>query len=288
MNERERQLIEGILNTGDRRLHNRCIQLLFHGQDASRRDERVLYKKNEYVVALENAVRTNFSGRHYQGLFPETYMVFESLFVTYLEHLNPEKLREIEDLKNWLFVAAGRFCNSNRSRINELLGIETSDLTEEFDDNSKENVTNDETGHDEVTPFIGGAVIKAQSTTNDVGNQVQTDDPNEPSDSAGWAESLLNSFIDKISNEYYRDLIRAIKIESVAVNTIAEEYGKTTDDIYRDYNRAWDKLLQVSLPDIRFRSKRLLKKHEADFDDTQADLLNKFFFSSGTDCSYFS
>ena len=244
MNRRERQLIEGIINISDRRIHNRCIQLLFHGQDTAKPDERVLYKKNDYVVALENAVRINFSGRHYQGLFSETYMVFESLFVTYLEHLKPEKLREIDDLKNWLFVAAGRFCNSNRNKINELLGIETSDNNEEYDDDSEPS------------------------------NELIED-----ADSAGWAESLLCFYIGKISNAYYRDLIRAIKIEGVTVETIAEEYNKTEDDIYRDYNRAWDKLLQVTLPDIRIRSKSLFKKHESKLDDEQTRLLNRFFFS---------
>ena len=277
MNRRERQLIEGIINISDRRIHNRCIQLLFHGQDTAKPDERVLYKKNDYVVALENAVRINFSGRHYQGLFSETYMVFESLFVTYLEHLKPEKLREIDDLKNWLFVAAGRFCNSNRNKINELLGIETSDNNEEYDDDLKAN--NDDTAaqDDDSTPknWPSGIHLKASD-----------DDDSEPSnelvedaDSAGWAESLLCFYIGKISNAYYRDLIRAIKIEGVTVETIAEEYNKTEDDIYRDYNRAWDKLLQVTLPDIRIRSKSLFKKHESKLDDEQTRLLNRFFFS---------
>lgn len=266
MNERETQLIEGIINTADRRMHNRCIQLLFHGHDTAQRDERARYKKNDYVVALEGAVRTCFSGRHYQGMFSETYMVFESLFVTYLEHLNPEKLREIDDLKNWLFVAACRFCNGNRKRINELLCIDIDDSTSEYDDSLK---AKDQDNNDD-------------SKDND--DIEVPDDITEPEDTSGWAASVLESYINKINNGYYRDLIRAIKLEDVPVETMAEDYGKSVDDIYRDYSRAWDKLLQVSLTDIRTRGKSLFKKYETDMDDRQAALLNQFFFS-GQDLS---
>lgn len=277
MNDRERQLIEGIINTGDRRIHNRCIQLLFHGQDTAKRDERVLYKKNDYVVALENAVRTNFSGRHYQGLFSETYMVFESLFATYLEHLNPEKLHEIEDLKNWLFVTAGRFCNSNRKKINELLGIELGDNYEEYDDGLKAKENDSNSIEEESLPQVETSGIIIKKFDGNVDSE-PTDDLTDQPDTSDWAASLLNIYIGKINNEYYRDLIRAIKIEGVPVETIAEEYNKSEDDIYRDYNRAWDKLLQVTLPDIKIRSKSLFKKYESKLDDQQARILNKFFF----------
>ena len=278
MNERERQLIEGIINTGDRRIHNRCFQLLFHGQDTAGRDERIKYEKNPYVVAIENAVRTNFSGRHYQGLFSETYMVFESLFTTYLEHLKPEKLREIDDLKNWLFVAAGRFCNSNRNKINELLGIEISDNNEEYNDSSKVKDKNDVALQEEkFIPKIDALGIHIKSP-NDDDKAEPSDNYTEQADSSDWAESFLNHYIDKINNAYYRDLIRAIKLEGVSVETMAEDYEKSPDDIYRDYNRAWDKLLQVTLPDIKIRSKSLFKKYESKLNDEQTCLLNQFFF----------
>lgn len=259
MNERERQLIEGIINTDDRRVHNRAIQLLFHGQDTSGRDERASYKKNVYVVALENAVRTCFSGRYYIGRFQETYLVFESLFTTYLEQIKPETFREIDDLKNWLYVVAGRFCNSNRNKINELLGIDLDDNTETIDNVLKVKESETVEDHEEAEP---------------------TDDPEEQADATGWAESLLDFYISKIGNAYYRDLIRAIKLERVPVETIAEEYGKSTDDIYRDFNRAWDRLLQVTLPDIKIRGKGLFKKYESMLNGEQAGLLNTFFYGS--------
>lgn len=280
MNEREKQLIEGIINTGDRRIHNRCIQLLFHGQDVAGRNDRAIYKKNDYVVSLENAVRTCFSGRYYQGRFSDTYMVFESLFVTYLEHLKPEKLREIDDLKNWLFVAAGRFCNSNRKKINELLGIELGDNHEEYDDSSKAK------GQDEEDSQVRESISQDEASgihiksLDDNEDTEPTDNLTDQPDTSDWAASLLNIYIGKINNDYYRDLIQAIKIEGVPVETIAEEYDKTEDDIYRDYNRAWNKLLQVTLPDIRIRSKSLFKKYESKLNDAQANLLNTFFFGS--------
>lgn len=278
MNERERQLIEGIINTGDRRTHNRCVQLLFHGQDIAKGNECTNIRKNEYVVALENSVRTCFSGRFYQGRFSDTYLVFESLFVTYLEHIKPEKLREIDDLKNWLFVTASRFCNSNRKKINELLGIETNDNNKEYNDGLKAKDNDTTSQEDNPIPPNEASSIRITIPYDDDDSE-PSEDLVEQTDSTDWAESLLGYYIDKISNTYYRDLIRAIKIEGVPVETMAEEYKKSADDIYRDYNRAWDKLLQVSLPDIRIRSKSLFKKYKSEFDDKQAGLLNKFFFS---------
>lgn len=274
MNAKEKLLIEGIIHNEtkeEKRIHNRCIQLLFHGIDDAKSDKRAHYKKNRYVESIEKAVRTNFIGGLYQGKFPEVYMVFESLFVTYLERLNPEKLREIVDLENWLFIAAGNFCNSNRKEINKLLGIEIGNCFEEFDDNSKVEDQNDET------------TVDGKST--DEENDIEpSDELVKEADTSGWAKSLIDFYIGKINNEDYRDLIRAIKLEKIPVETIAEEKGKTDDDIYRDYNRAWNKLLQVALPDIRIRCKNLFVNYESELNDEQAYLLNEFFFS-GNDFS---
>ena len=231
MNERERLLIEGLINKEDKKLHNRCITLLFHGQDVAKSNERALYKKNEYVVALENAVRTCFSGRYYKGRFDETYMVFESLFVPYLDHLASEKLREIDDLKNWLFIAAVRFCNSNRNKINMLLGVDTATENDSYDDGKKNEDDTESEIPDQATlididepPFEG---LDANESDSDAVTDAQDE-------SFDWAETLLNHYINQIGNAYYRDLIRAIKLEDVPVETIAEEYGKKPADIHRD------------------------------------------------------
>lgn len=279
MNERERLLIDGLINKEDKKLHNRCITLLFHGQDVAKGNERALYRKNEYVTALENAVRTCFSGRYYKGRFDETYMVFESLFVPYLEHLASEKLREIDNLKNWLFIAAVRFCNSNRNKVNMLLGIDTATESDPFDDGKRNESDPDSETQGQATSID----MDANPTDSIDGDEdLAAEVPDAQDDSSDWAETLLNHYINQVGNAYYRDLIRAIKLEDVAVETIAEEYGKKPADIHRDYSRAWEKLLQICLPDIKVRSKKLFREREADLDIRQADVLNKFY-SSGHD-----
>lgn len=255
MNQREIQLVEAIIDTGDKRRHNAAIKLLFYGQEIAGPD----YRKNEYVAALENAVRKCFSGKLYRNMFSDVYAVFASLFTEYLGSLSPDKLLEVQDLKNWLFISGCHFCNSNRGKINYLLGLEPDGSFSAFDDGKQTEEANK--GDDELD--------EKES------EEVPDDDNN---DTSGWAESLLDYYINKIENKYYRDLIRAIKIEQVPVETMAEDYEKTADDIYRDYNRAWDRLLQTCLPDIRIRSKSLFKKYELELEERDANLLNKFFF----------
>ena len=267
MNQREIQLIEAIIDTTDKRRHNAAINILFFGHDIAKSDERSFYRKNEYVISLENAVRKCFSGNLYRGAFSDVYGVFVSLFTEYLGRLSPDKLMEIQDLKNWLFMSGCNFCNSNRKKINHLLGLNPEDSFDEYDDGKKTGETNEED-----TASVDNESQDTTMQSEEINEQSLADIPDSNQDTSGWAESLLEYYINKIENEYYRDLIRALKIEKVPVETMAEEYDKT------DYNRAWDRLLQTCLPDIRIRSKKLFKKYEVELDEKDANLLNKFFF----------
>lgn len=260
MNAREKQLIEGIINKEDRRLHDRCVQLLFYGEVVVGKDKCTRYEKNAYVVAIQNAVRDCFSGNDlYKGRFAEIYDVFKQLFVAeqVLVKTDPKKLREIDDLRKYLYSTVRNFCNEYRKKICEELGIELGYFYEAYDDNSKVD------GEDSIE---------------------LSDEFNKEDDTSSWAETFLCSLIDKVSNAYYRDLIRAFKLKDVPVKNLAKKHGKTEDDIYRDYNRAWNKLIQEALPEIKIRCKSLFKKYEAELSDEQACLLNEFFFS-GKDLS---
>ena len=273
MNQREIQLVEAIIDTNDKRRHNAAIKLLFYGYDIAKSDERSFYRKNEYVVSLENVVRKCFSGKLYRDVFSDVYGVFVSLFTEYLCRINPEKLLEIQDLKNWLFMSGCNFCNGNRKKINYLLGLDPDSSFSSFDDGKQtEEASKDDSSCDEENPN------ETSEALDEINEKELEEIPDSNNDTSRWAESLLEYYINRVENEYYRDLIRAIKIELVPVETMAEDYGKTVDDIYRDYNRAWDRLLQICLPDIRIRGKSLFKKYELKLEKRDADLLNKFFF----------
>lgn len=260
MNAREKQLIEGIIHNEtdeEKSFHNRCLRLLLRGEVEEVKDGKHIIRckiDDPYFVAIQNAVRGCFSGDLYKGRFTEIYNVFTSLFIAeqVLVNTNPKKLLEIDNLKEYLFSTVRNFCNENRKKICEELGIELGYFYEAYDDNSK---------------------------VDDEDNIKLSDEFVKESDTAGWASSFVGSLIDKISNKYYRELIYAIKIEGVPVDTIAEEKGGTVDDIYRDFNRAWNKLLQVALPEIRIRCKSMFKKYESELSDEQACLLNEIFFN---------
>lgn len=259
MNAREKQLIEGIIHhetEKEKKIRDRCLRLLLRGEIEEVIDDKHIIRceNNPYFVAIQNAVRDCFSGDLYKGRFTKIYDVFAQLFIAeqVLVNTDPKKLREIDDLRKYLYSTVRNFCNKNRKMICEELGVELGYIYEKYDDNSKAD--------DEDNSELSDEIIKE-------------------SDTASWASSFVGSLIDKISNAYYRELIYAINIEGVPVDTIAEEKGKTEGDIYRDYNRAWNKFIQVALPEIRIRCKSLFKKYESELCDEHACLLNEFFFS---------
>jgi predicted DNA-binding protein YlxM (UPF0122 family) len=258
MNAREKQLIEGIISKDDR-LRNRCLRLLLRGEVEEVKGGKDIIRneppKNPYHVTIKNAVRGCFADDIYKGRFPEIYDVFEQLFIAeqVLANTDPKKLREIDDLRKYLYSTVRNFCNEHRKKICDELSIELGYIYEAYDDNS---------------------IVDGED------NIELSDEINKEANTSSWAESFLGSLIDKIGNAYYRDLIRTFKIEEVPVKNLAKKHGKTEDDIYRDYNRAWNKLLQVALPEIRIRCKSLFKKYEFELIDEQACLLNEFFFSN--------
>lgn len=242
MNSAEKQIIDGLIKRDDR-----YISLVLRGV-AVYEGHTTRYVKNPYVSAVENAVRKWFNpgDDRYKNIvdgFPDIYNSFYSLFALYVISINPETLLAIEDLKNWLFITADNFIKKNRKSIDEHIGLY---YEEELGD--KVEITDRE-------------------------------DIEEPHSSSDWARAQINVYINQISNEYYRDLLCAIKLEDVDREVLAEEYNKSVDDINRDYKRAWDQLIGIALSDIKYRGKHLYKTFEADLPVNQAKLLNEFFFS---------
>ena len=242
MNSAEKQIIEGIIQKNDR-----CISLVLRGI-AVNEQLSTRYVKNPYVTAVENAVRKWFNpnDEKYKNIvdgFSDIYNSFYSLFSFYIINIKPETLLAINDLKSWLFITADNFIKKYRKKIDEHIGVY-------YEDELGEKV--------EIT---------------------DREDIEEPKQSSDWARTQIDVFINQIGNDYYRDLLRAIKLEGVERDVLAEEYGKSVDDINRDFKRAWDQLIGVALSEIRYRGKRLFKTFEADLPAPQAALLNEFFFS---------
>ena len=243
MNSREKQIIEGLIKKD-----GRCITLLLGDVMNIGRAGSSENVRNGYVKAVRNAVRKWFNptDNKYKNIvegFEDIYNSFYSLFSMYLLSIKEETLLKIENLESWLFITADNFIKKNRKEIDEHIGVYSED------------------GFDERVDSFD-VEIEEQPTTYD------------------WARKQVSGYIDKISNVYYRDLIYAIKLEGVDRDVLAEEYNKSVDDINRDYKRAWDQLISVSLVDIKYRSRQLFKRYEADLTDQQATVLRMFFFNN--------
>lgn len=195
--------------------------------------------KNAYVNAIENAVRQCFSGALYRGRFEEIYITFEAEFYNYLMKVKPDTLRSIDKLESWLYVASRNFANSHRKKITMALGI----------------------------------------VETEVKSDILIDCCNDDADPSSWASDLLDSYIEQISCEYYRLILRAVVLEDMPREEFAEEQGKKdAAAIDRDVRRAKLELIKVAMADIKWRSRKVMSKY-CDQIPKQAErnLLEDFF-----------
>ena len=242
MNIQEKKLIEAFIQDEDRARHERAVEIIFHGQRVRDGAGREILRDNPAFRAIRNAVNKCFSGDRYFGRREEVYETFVSEFYQYLKKLNPAKLREIQDLSMWMFKVAANFANSNRKKINSILQIEEGQVrfTDHFDREEDEPADSEE-------------------------------------NSSRWAEDLLARYINQIQRPYFRDLLHAVKIEGMSVEDFAEEQGKSVPDIHRDTKRAMDQLVQIALPDIRWRSRQLYSQYKDRLSRNDQLLLDAFF-----------
>lgn len=233
MNSREQQLIEALINKEDIVRHNKAIEILFHG---TVKNGKMI--KNAYVNAIENAVRQCFSGSFYRGRFEEIYITFETEFYKYLQKVKPDTLRTIDKLESWLYIASRNFANGHRKQINAALGIvETEVYSDNLFDCCSENRSKDDT-------------ISFNEIIDDC------------ADSSSWASDLLDSYIEQISCEYYRLILRAVVLENMPREEFAEEQcKKDAAAIDRDVRRAKLELIKVAMSDIKWRSRKLMSKY---------------------------
>ena len=237
MNIKEKELIEALLDTENKMRHDRAVSILF-------------FEKNIISNTIRNAVSKCFSGRLY--LHNEVYDVFVILFLEHLKNIHREKYAEVENLPAWMYRTATNFANSNRKRINVELGIDGEFVTFGREQDVDESTVETETS------------VQSATEEGDV----------SPSD---WAANLLNKYIAQISNPYYRTILYAVDVHGMTLADFAEEQGKELRFINNDHRRAKLALIQVALPDIRWRSRALFDNFNDILTDDDAATLRHFF-----------
>ena len=262
MNNNEKDIILGLFSS-DESKRTRCINILFYG---IYKDGRLC--KTPYSKAIENAVRKFFSGNKFYDRFDEVYSTFVSFFFDYVQKLGPGKLLETDKLDSWLFTVACHFAANKyyRKQVCDTLGIkEDIDLSEiSIDDNYNTDVV--------------VSVQNEEGERHDIGihAKIPDDDDNE----SIWAESLIKKYIDQIPHEYYRTVIRVLVLEGASREEFALEMGKKVTAINNDVSRAMSSLMQVALPDIRWRTKQLYSLHKDDITQDDRIILDQFYLNS--------
>lgn len=246
---KDKYIINAFVDKSDAVQHAKAVQLLFYGRPVNGG-----YVENDYVSAIKKAVRICYSDVKYRGRFKDVYETFVSLFYTYLLN-KAESLHNIETtLAGWLFIVARNFANHSRKEIDALLGFSDSVEYDQPIDNliSKENENGDKNC-----------------------NEVLVD---ETENGTMWAENLVNAYIDRIPNENYRVAIRAILLEGMPREELAEEFNTTYQAVNLLVSHAMAALTNVALTDIRWRAQKNYQNYIHLIKDENDKLILKNYF----------
>lgn len=247
-------IIDAFLNKEDVIRHERAVQLLFYGRPSAG-----TYIENRNVSAIKKAVWVCFSDYRYKGRFDDIYDTFVSLFYPYLLS-KAEPLRNISiTLAGWLHTTAMHFANDHRKEIDVLIGLSDS---KEYD-MSVDNLISKEMSSEEGDGSSNDALL------------------DEPDSGSAWAENLVNSYIDQIPHENYRIALRALVLEGMPREELAEEFGISYSAVNLIVSRAMTALSAVALPDIRWRSKKNYFKYVDLIDDAADREILRCFFVDG-------
>lgn len=274
MNAKEIAIIEAIIDKSDKKRHEKALKLLLYGED---KDGSFI--KNEYVNCLESLVRIKFDK---SISFEDSYSTFATEFWMHLEKITPEQLRNINNLKSWLFIVAKNFIETIRKEIEafQLLDkpIDEDRLADIIDDNPQgetnelnndsENDSKENKGNEEQIP-------RAEST-----EMIPFDESEqERQKRLSFAQWRFQYYLSKMVNEIYKDILSAVYIEGVDRATLAEEYGWGMDVFNLTLDHARNAFIAVALDDIRHCEPDLFRRYEChkDMDDKTADLLREFF-----------
>ena len=288
MNEQEKNIIEAIIDKGNRRKHDKALISLLYGDDIGITGDPFKYKKDKSDIPyiLQDIIRKYFS----KIRFKDAYSAFASDFMLHLDRMPAEMLRDIDDLKSWIFITARNYALNHKKEIesfqddktgftitldeNRMYGkIPTDNETESSNaDEAKETDCEKESENDEETIYESNDEF---GETNDNETQYEVDSFDVIPD---VAKSRIEKYLSKITNDEYRYLIRAIKIDGIDREVLAQQYGKDVAYVNMKFIRAWNAFIAVALDDIQQCRLDLFKKHEnhKDLDDENAGLLRDF------------
>lgn len=251
---KEKSIIYAFVDRSNEARHSKAVQLLFYGKPSNG-----TYLENIYVQSIKKAVRLCYSDKKYRGRFTDIYDTFVSLFYPYLL-TKSERLLGIETtLAGYLFVSAKNFANSSRGQIDASIGIIDPAALLELDRS------------------IDAMVAKENEDGRYNSNENIIDQPEAES---FWAESLINKYLDQISHENYRAVIRAVVLEGMSREDFAEESGISYTAVNLLLNHAMTSLTTVALQDIRWRSKKSYTNYIHLIKDDKDRMLLKDYFEN--------
>ena len=275
MNAKEKAIIEAIIDKHDKRRHDKALTLLLFGERRG-----VCYVKNDYVNCLENLVRKKCGGVN----FADSYSIFATEFWMHLDRMSPEQLRDINDFLSWLFIVAKNFIETIRKRIeyfqlgntpiNESILSDTTDDTDEVEAEEANCEMENNSGDSELdeAPQQHHEEESEESTSFD-------EDEQDRLKREYFALWRFHYYLDKMTNETYKDLLAAVYIHGADRESLAEEYAWSMAVFNLTLDHARNALITVALDDIRRCQPDLFRKYEyhKDMDDETASLLRDFF-----------
>lgn len=276
MNAKEIAIIEAIIDKNDKRRHEKALKLLLYGEDKGG-----LVVKNEYVNCLESLVRKKFGN---SVTFNDSYSTFASEFWIHLEKMSPDQLRSINNLKSWLFTVAKNFIETIRKEIEvfQLMGapIDEGRTIGDVDGNSDDDVDNlyENVENDSEENQVNEYQIKSRNS--EAIEAIPFDESEQERikrlDFAKWR---FFYYLNKITNETYKDILSAVYIEGVDRETLVEEYGWEKQVFNLTLDHARNAFIAVALEDIQRCGPQLFKKYEynKEMDEKTANLLRDFF-----------
>ena len=253
---KEKSIINAFVDRTDKIRHERAAQMLFYGIP-----ECGAYKENDYVQSIKRAVRLCYSDTKYRGRFRDIYDSFVSLFYVYLL-AKSDRLSKIETtLAGYLFVVAKNFANDKKIRNEIEISIGLSDPSTSVD----------------INKIIDSILSKEDGAVKPKSSRPMID---EPETEPYWAEYLVDKYIDSIPNENYRVAIRAIVLEGMPREELAEELNTTYRAVNLLVNHAMTALTNVALPDIRWRSRKCYTQYGHLVKDEQDRAILRDYFEN--------
>lgn len=299
MNTKETAIIHGILAKDDRKRHDQALILLLYGKKKEGTSNPIKYEKklNDPILGIPYSLQDNIRKMFSRNGFEDAYSIFATGFMVHLDSLPAQTLLGIDDLKKWMTTAGRHYALSHFEEIGQLELREggnaiTYNLSNHADTaNNEAEITDGQTPLDDFSGNLEEDIetteeaLFTESRRSDEEMAGQNDEPigDNPFDEPTDSQWRFEYYLSKVQNKEYQDLIRAIKIEGVDRETLAEEYGRDVAYINTRFNRAWNTFIMVAMEESRHLGKSLFRKyeHHQDLDNQSAELLQAFFQSKG-------